>query len=858
MSNETNASSMPETQNNEMQNPDRLDPNTSQTKSDLGKSDLTKPDLTKADSANETSEKSALQEEASDKPKEEEVRGATPGPAEGLFHALATIAPIILAIFTALIFGIAFYNGGYYSDAEVNFVRLFYSLPSKDLFTPVIDGQTLLPVTYWSLQGIAYLLQKFALNPEWLFPCYGLICAILAVLAAGALGIAAGFGKNKAFAAGLLLLITPAFLITGNMLSNHVLALALMLFALAGFCRGWNKNCAPFSMIIGFVFALLAGLAGGVAYVAIPIATSIIFLILRLAFRRAQKWDALLGFGLALIILGLWIASLIFHGSASGYGQILLNTFLGKNADINLILNIFLPKSLMAILTQPWQQQLALLGLYLVPWLLIIIFVSWIKAGKDGLEAVKNSDHRAGFIWLALIIAVVLFFFYPHGGMLAILGILAPLFARALLRLAPIASKLFYLILGLLILHIGIFTLFASFERSLDLLARMNLFSITEGLKANILSLHHYALIALGLIAVLSAIILLRFTKKIFPAGSLLVLTLAVILMNLPVRLHLMSGIMNILPGLHNSSAIAQSNIQKISKTKVAPTPTEAKPEVQTEVPTEAKPEVPTEAKPTSPDSSATSSSDSSSSSPSTNSMDNKVESTETPTTLAPVTQSEEKTDKTDSTKSPEALNQPSSATPAIPGTVAPETKPEAKETAPAPEAQTEAKVEEAKSEASPEETKTEAKASNLEEAKPEAKEANPELTPESVDTPSKSESEAKPEIKQDIQPEAKSEAPANSEAKAESQAEAKTEAVKTEDTKTEDIKPESSSALSPSAISEENKEMQATVANNSEEVTNLAENTADIVNVSLSDELVILPVEVTKVPEPWKQNLAQ
>ena len=95
---------------------------------------------------------------------------------------------------------------------------------------------------------------------------------------------------------------------------------------------------------------------------------------------------------------------------------------------------------------------------------------------------------------------------------------LAPLLARALLRLSFTGSRLFYLLAALLLLHMGIFSLLYSFEFSMNLIPPQSVLFPSDSLRQDLLSLRFLPMV--GAVCLFSAILLTRFTRRALSACS--------------------------------------------------------------------------------------------------------------------------------------------------------------------------------------------------------------------------------------------------------------------------------------------------------------------------------------------------
>ena len=375
----------------------------------------------------------------------------------------------------------------------------------------------------WFLASLAALLP-----PALLFPLSGALAAALALLGVWGLSRAAGFGSKAALAAGLILLCMPIFAPLAHFTGPAALAAALLLFSLICFCRGWQAQRAWFYLPAGFVLAGLAGLTGGLFHLLLPLLASALFLLWRATFRRAQALDALTGFVLLLLLLALWLGGIILWTNAEGYMQGLFATVRQWHGPV----------------TARWWLPLSVAGLGLVPWIGVVVCVSWQRVLRSAWSDLKASRaERAGsaFVWISMVLACLLSLFMPMAQLQSVAVCLAclaaPLLGKALLRLPHLGSRLFYLIAALCLLHAGMALVAASFGFSLDWMARFFSWPLSPEQREMILGLK--ALPVLGTLCLLAAVTMTRFIRRDHPGGALLFCTLVAVILTQPAALML-------------------------------------------------------------------------------------------------------------------------------------------------------------------------------------------------------------------------------------------------------------------------------------------------------------------------------
>lgn len=458
------------------------------------------------------------------------------GRAEKFFQTLCCLGPLVLLAVLAAQAWPDFWQGwrgdALYCLAEVRNIQIFlhaqqdgqWLAPGAGLATESAAGLAAQwPGFTWFLASLAALLP-----PALLFPLSGALAAALALLGVWGLSRAAGFGSKAALAAGLILLCMPIFAPLAHFTGPAALAAALLLFSLICFCRGWQAQRAWFYLPAGFVLAGLAGLTGGLFHLLLPLLASALFLLWRATFRRAQALDALTGFVLLLLLLALWLGGIILWTNAEGYMQGLFATVRQWHGPV----------------TARWWLPLAVAGLGLVPWIGMVVCVSWQRVLRSAWSDLKASRaERAGsaFVWISMVLACLLSLFMPMAQLQSVAVCLAclaaPLLGKALLRLPHLGSRLFYLIAALCLLHAGMALVAANFGFSLDWMARFFSWPLSPEQREMILGLK--ALPVLGTLCLLAAVTMTRFIRRDHPGGALLFCTLVAVILTQPAALML-------------------------------------------------------------------------------------------------------------------------------------------------------------------------------------------------------------------------------------------------------------------------------------------------------------------------------
>lgn len=441
--------------------------------------------------------------------------GAPDSMATRFFRAAARMGPLLLLILLLAQIWPTFLGNNFYYPHEARSILIFsQTAQNGQWLAPAAGDLVQWPVFSWFLAAIAKVFPLAAASQtDLIFSLAAALGAFLALLGVWTLSRVAGFDAPTALAAGLLLLCAPLFGALPHYTGPEAVAAALLLFSLACFCRGWQKERAWLSLPAGFVLAALAGLAGGLFHLLLPLLASFTFLIWRGNLRRAQAPDALAGFALMLLMVAGWLGSVILLTQAQEYLRHLGGHF------------FFSPWARGA----HWWLPLAVAAAGLVPWLAIVLCVSWNRALLEAWSYRKTGRPRNGgsaFIWIALILGCPLSLMTPElpAAVVALVCLAAPLLGKALLRLSSLGSRIFYLIAALCLLHAGMALVAAGFGPSLDWLARFFSQTLTPEHREMILGL--YGLPILGAVCLVAAIALTRFTRRDQPGGALMVCAL--------------------------------------------------------------------------------------------------------------------------------------------------------------------------------------------------------------------------------------------------------------------------------------------------------------------------------------------
>lgn len=337
-------------------------------------------------------------------------------------------------------------------------------------------------------------------SADTLFPLASALSAALALVGAWCLAIGAGFGKRAALACGLILLCMPIFVPLAHFSGPAGLAAFFLLFSILFFYKGWSAEHGGFWLPLAFVFTGLGGFTGGFFHLALPLVASAIFLIWCGALKRAQRADAIFGFVLLLLLVCGWLAAIILNTRPTGY-----LSYLARNLvqPVGSTPNLFWLPALMA-------------GLGILPWLLMMVCVSWHKVLLNApaeLKLSRKENSGASILWIALFCGLALSVIIPvsqtQTTAVGLACLAAPLLGKAFIRLSGTGVRFFYLITAVILFLAGVALLALNFSFSQEIILNLLPCEITPKYKNMLLNLP--ALPLMGAICVAASLIMIRF-----------------------------------------------------------------------------------------------------------------------------------------------------------------------------------------------------------------------------------------------------------------------------------------------------------------------------------------------------------
>ncbi|MBQ4076793.1 MAG: hypothetical protein IJD65_03835 [Mailhella sp.] len=450
------------------------------------------------------------------------------GPAEKLFSGLSYVGlPVLLLFAAAMSFLEVWQIRDLWFADEVRLAEAFANMKNGDWLVLTLNGQTCAdtpPLYFWFMDALTRIPGLPVSMPMALF----LAAAVSHALFIGSIWVLArgtGFDRRVAFASGLVAL--SCVYISGTAASPRADLLFAALATLGMTClyRGWIKSFAPFWLAAGWLLLAAATLTKSPLGIAFAVVSSIIFLFWRGTPGRLNSRDGLPGFFLMLLAIAGWLGMLYLDGH-TGYirsmveGQ-LYSRILGGGDHWQL-----------------WWYYLAALPIIWVPWILLPLFVNWLRAlrGIPAAVRTRKTDGGSSWLWIWLVTGVALLSCVHAKAAVYALPLLAPLAvltARSLLKLTAGRSRCFFglsaailAVAGLALVLIDVYPFVKEYAPA-DWLAYIPACMLPwlEALEGTMY---------MGAVLIVTAVALLSLTRLALPGGSLLVTALGMMLMFQP------------------------------------------------------------------------------------------------------------------------------------------------------------------------------------------------------------------------------------------------------------------------------------------------------------------------------------
>ncbi len=450
---------------------------------------------------------------------------ATPAPeltmgfAAKSFAHMSSLAPLYLFILFTLHIVTSVWLPSVYFPVEMAHLEIYSKMQQAGqwLIPPTSEalGVTL-PGYYWFMA----LVDMLPIPKTIYLPVLSALTACIALTGAYTLALCTKLGKSGSFASGLVLLSCPIFLVFMHMVGPEMLTAGFFSLALALLFRGWTRETAPFSFIFGFLFLALATFTGGFLPLWTTLIASILLILWRGTFSRAHQLDAVIGFGVLILSFALWlIVSILGSDHATALDAIMLT-------GIAPFLPPYWP------LPTPWA--LVFLAFGLLPWIIAPLFASWLHILGNAfsyLKASRKEDSGPTWLYMVAVVGMVLIVLQKSDALfmaIPLLPVFCLILAKTVCNLSRLGSNVYFLLLAICLLLCGIITTIISIPSTASFWTPY----LTEDLTRMVQNLKFLPIISA--LFILTALLLVRFTKRAFSEGALMVMALFSMLMVQP------------------------------------------------------------------------------------------------------------------------------------------------------------------------------------------------------------------------------------------------------------------------------------------------------------------------------------
>lgn len=466
------------------------------------------------------------QAEAEDKPAQPKLSCAA-----RCFNALAALGPVAVILLVGLLFIPGLQLRGFVGD-EALFPQLLAAFPgpAQGLFAYFNEAPdpNVQPLWLWFAHAGSWAVVQAGLSDlpvTTLWAGIGALGLLIMMLLIWGVACRIAGGCREALAACVIFFATlPVFGLTRFILPE-TLFVTFTLLSLLFLYQGWVKPCAPFSLFLGFVCSAVAVFAGGFAGLLLPLLSSLLFLIWRGTFRRAGALDGALCFGIGLLLILSWLV------------------WLGIEPSTAPALDAFLEVQKNQWGQGLWQNptdfvQIAHLVIFTLPWILLVIVLPWERLYRLPVHLWKDRTEQPeiGWLWCSTISALILFALSWPGSNIMVLPLsaLASILAgRAVMRLTPMRSRLFFFLTGLCLLVFAVSIFSKLLPADLQIIPAA-LRPFVPQMMIDLLTLP--GIYYMGLISLLFAILLLFAVDKRFPGGALFLFVLLLIALAQPLN----------------------------------------------------------------------------------------------------------------------------------------------------------------------------------------------------------------------------------------------------------------------------------------------------------------------------------
>ena len=501
------------------------------------------------------------------------------GPAEKLFNGLSYVGlPMLLIFAAAMSFLEVWQVRDLWCSDEVRLADTLMSVKNGDWLVLTMNGlphPDTPPLYFWFMDALTRIPGLPVSMPMALFLAAAASHALF-IGSIWALARGTGFDRRVAFAAGLVALSCVYISGVATCPGVDLLFSALVTLGMTCLYRGWIKSFAPFWLASGWLILAAATMTKSPLGIAFAIVASVLFLFWRCTPGRLNSRDGLPGFFLMLLVLAGWMGMLYLDGHA-GYIRSMMEDqlygrILGDGDHWKL-----------------WWYYLAALPILWLPWILLPLFVNWLRAlrGIPAAVRARKTDGGSSWLWIWLVTGVALLSCLHTRDAVYALPLLAPLAvltARSLLKLTAGRSRCFFGLSAALLAVVGLALVIIDVYPFLKEYAPAEWLAYVPACLAPWLEALDGTMY-MGAVLIVTAVVLLSLTRLALPGGSLLVTALGMMLMFQPYHWFVEPSVTELLSPSAQAAAKAEPAAPAVEAAPEAAAPAEPAPAEKTEAP---------------------------------------------------------------------------------------------------------------------------------------------------------------------------------------------------------------------------------------------------------------------------------
>ena len=453
------------------------------------------------------------------------------GPAEKLFNGLSYLGlPMLLIFAAAMSFLEVWQVRDLWCADEVRLAETLMNVKNGDWLVLTMNGlpyPDTPPLYFWFMDALTKIPGLPVSAPMALFLAVAVSHALF-IGSIWALARGTGFDRRAAFASGLVALSCVYISGAATCPGVDLFFAALVTLGMTCLYRGWIKSFAPFWLASGWLILAAATMTKSPLGIAFAVVASVLFLFWRCTPGRLNSRDGLPGFFLMLLVLAGWMGMLYLDGHTGYIRSMVEDQLYGR--------------ILGGDQWQLWWYYLAALPIIWIPWVLLPLFVNWLRAlrGIPAAVRARKTDGGSSWLWIWLVTGVAMLSCIQTKNAVYALPLLAPLAvltARSLLNLTAGRSRCFFglsaailAVAGLALVIIDVYPFVREYVPAEWLVG------IESAIPSAMLPLVNAleGTMYMGAVLIVTAVILLSLTRLALPGGALLVTALGMMLMFQP------------------------------------------------------------------------------------------------------------------------------------------------------------------------------------------------------------------------------------------------------------------------------------------------------------------------------------